>query len=538
MKTSIQLLDCTLRDGGYLVDTMFGETFVKGFTRSMTDAGLNVVEVGFLKDEPHRTGSTIYNNAAQIRPYLPRQRREGVSYVCLSDYSRYHISNLEPYDGTSIDGVRACFFKKERKDVLDFCREIKRKGYKLYVQPVDILGYSDEELMDLIADVNEIGPYAFSTVDTFGSMYPEDLPRVFRLINEHLAPGVRMGFHSHNNLQMSFALSQEFARLADGVRDITIDATLCGMGRGAGNTNTELVASYLNSHWGAHYDLDVLLDAVDNYMGSMRSRCTWGYSVPYFLAGIYSAHVHNITYLSDKPSVRAKDMRFVLEQLPSDVRKRYDYDLVDKLYASRLASTGDDSTSRNVFAKRVEGRSVLLVMPGPTSRTCADKVAAWKQAHNALTITVNQLPAEGEPLPDLCFFSNPKRYDYWKHDPRFAQVDKVLTSNLCESEGEGQWVVNIAPLLRPGFKYADNAALLLLTLLDGCRPAAVGLAGLDGYDVDKKNFTTQDMERRFEAQQAAEINQGIAGALADLAARRKGVLPVFVTPSRFEDALK
>lgn len=538
MKTSIQLLDCTLRDGGYLVDTMFGETFVKGFTRSMTDAGLNVVEVGFLKDEPHRTGSTIYNNAAQIRPYLPRQRREGVSYVCLSDYSRYHISNLEPYDGTSIDGVRACFFKKERKDVLDFCREIKRKGYKLYVQPVDILGYSDEELLDLIADVNEIGPYAFSTVDTFGSMYPEDLPRVFRLINEHLAPGVRMGFHSHNNLQMSFALSQEFARLANGVRDITIDATLCGMGRGAGNTNTELVASYLNSHWGAHYDLDVLLDAVDNYMGSMRSRCTWGYSVPYFLAGIYSAHVHNITYLSDKPSVRAKDMRFVLEQLPPDVRKRYDYDLVDKLYASRLASTGDDSTSRNVFAKRVEGRSVLLVMPGPTSRTCADKVAAWKQAHNALTITVNQLPAEGEPLPDLCFFSNPKRYDYWKHDPRFAQVDKVLTSNLCESEGEGQWVVNIAPLLRPGFKYADNAALLLLTLLDGCRPAAVGLAGLDGYDVDKKNFTTQDMERRFEAQQAAEINQGIAGALADLAARRKGVLPVFVTPSRFEDALK
>lgn len=538
MKTSIQLLDCTLRDGGYLVDTMFGETFVKGFTRSMTDAGLNVVEVGFLKDEPHRTGSTIYNNAAQIRPYLPRQRREGVSYVCLSDYSRYHISNLEPYDGTSIDGVRACFFKKERKDVLDFCREIKRKGYKLYVQPVDILGYSDEELLDLIADVNEIGPYAFSTVDTFGSMYPEDLPRVFRLINEHLAPGVRMGFHSHNNLQMSFALSQEFARLADGVRDITIDATLCGMGRGAGNTNTELVASYLNSHWGAHYDLDVLLDAVDNYMGSMRSRCTWGYSVPYFLAGIYSAHVHNITYLSDKPSVRAKDMRFVLEQLPADVRKRYDYDLVDKLYASRLASTGDDSTSRNVFAKKVEGRSVLLVMPGPTSRTCADKVAAWKQAHNALTITVNQLPAEGEPLPDLCFFSNPKRYDYWKHDPRFAQVDKVLTSNLCESEGEGQWVVNIAPLLRPGFKYADNAALLLLTLLDGCRPAAVGLAGLDGYDVDKKNFTTQDMERRFEAQQAAEINQGIAGALADLAAHRKGVLPVFVTPSRFEDALK
>ena len=68
MKTSIQLLDCTLRDGGYLVDTMFGETFVKGFTRSMTDGGLNVVEVGFLKDETTRAGSTIRNHAAAIRP--------------------------------------------------------------------------------------------------------------------------------------------------------------------------------------------------------------------------------------------------------------------------------------------------------------------------------------------------------------------------------------------------------------------------------------------------------------------------------------
>ena len=538
MNSNIQLLDCTLRDGGYLVDTMFGETFIKGFTRSMTDAGVDVVEVGFLKDEPHRPGSTVYNNAAQIRPFLPAERPEGVSYVCLADYSRYSIENLDEYDGTSIDGVRACFFRKERKDVIAFCREAKRKGYKVYVQPVDILGYSDEELLDLIHDVNEVMPYAFSTVDTFGSMYPEDLPRIFKMIHENLAPGVRLGFHSHNNLQMSFALSQEFIRMASGLRDITVDATLCGMGRGAGNTNTELVASYLNTHWNKQYDMDVLLDAVDNYMESMRSRCTWGYSVPYFLAGVYSAHVHNITYLSDKPSVRAKDMRFVLEQLAPDTRKRYEYDVVDMLYNNRLASTGDDSDSLAAFAAAVKGRSVLLVMPGPTSRTHAGQIEAWRKQNDALTILVNQLPEKGQPLPDMVFFSNPIRYDYWRNDPRFAQVQKVFTSNLNRPAREDQWVVNIAPLLRPGFKYADNAALLLLALLDGCEPAAIGLAGLDGYDTAARNFTDQNMERRFDAEQAEEINRGIAAPLADFAARHKGVLPVFVTPSRFEAVLK
>lgn len=127
----------------------------------------------------------------------------------------------------------ACFFKHERYDVIPFCKKIKEKGYKLYVQPVDILGYSDHELLELIDMVNEIEPYAFSIVDTFGSMYKEDLQRVFFLIHHNLVATSKVGFHSHNNLQMSFALSQEFAEMTQGLREIVIDATMAGMGRGA-----------------------------------------------------------------------------------------------------------------------------------------------------------------------------------------------------------------------------------------------------------------------------------------------------------------
>lgn len=207
----VQLLDCTLRDGGYLVDAQFGNTVIKGMIKGLSESGIDVVECGFLKDEPHQKGSTIFNNAAQLRPFLPEDRRQ-TSYVCLADYSRYTISNLEPFDGTSIDGVRACFFKKERYDVIDFCKSIVEKGYKLYVQPVDVLGYTDAELLELIEMINPLEPYAFSLVDTFGSMYKEDLRRVFYLVNQNLNAASRIGFHSHNNLQMSFSLSQEFYR--------------------------------------------------------------------------------------------------------------------------------------------------------------------------------------------------------------------------------------------------------------------------------------------------------------------------------------
>lgn len=229
----VNILDCTLRDGGYLIDSQFGNTAIKGSIRGLTESGVDVIECGFLKDEPHKNGSTIFNNAAQIRPFLPEDRKQA-SYVCLADYSRYHIDKLEAYDGRSIDGVRACFFKKERYDVIPFCRSIVEKGYKLYVQPVDILGYKDTELLELIEAVNDLEPYAFSIVDTFGSMYREDLQRVFYLIHHNLWTNAKIGFHSHNNLQMSFSLSQDFIEMSQGLRDIVIDTSMAGMGRGAG----------------------------------------------------------------------------------------------------------------------------------------------------------------------------------------------------------------------------------------------------------------------------------------------------------------
>ena len=82
---------------------------------------------------------------------------------------------------------------------------------------------------------------------------------------------------------MSFALSQEFAEdETQGLREIVIDATMAGMGRGAGNTNTELVMQFMNRRYNSGYDIDSVLDLIDNYIDGIRNRCEWGYSVPNF----------------------------------------------------------------------------------------------------------------------------------------------------------------------------------------------------------------------------------------------------------------
>lgn len=283
----VKLLDCTLRDGAYLLDKTFGNETIRGIINGLVKARVDFIEIGFFQNDGFGEGKTVYRNSADAKRFIPDDK-EGCSFTVLADYSRFSVENLDPCSGNSVDAVRECFFKHERIEALEACRSIKEKGYKLFIQPVDILGYTDIELTEFLQMVNELEPYCLSIVDTFGSMYQEDLHRIFEIIHHNLIPSCRLGFHSHNNMQLSNALSQEFVRITVGKREVVVDGTLNGMGRGAGNMPTELFAQYMCSHHGAKYDIDTILDTIDGYMENIRTRCTWGYTTQYFIAGCFS----------------------------------------------------------------------------------------------------------------------------------------------------------------------------------------------------------------------------------------------------------
>lgn len=534
----VNILDCTLRDGGYVVDSKFGNTAIKGIIRGLAESGVDVVECGFLKDEPHQNGSTVFNNATQIRSYLPEDRRQ-TSYVCLADYSRYSINNLEPFDGTSIDGVRACFFKKERYEVIDFCRSIAEKGYKLYVQPVDILGYTDAELLELIDMVNDIEPYAFSIVDTFGSMYKEDLQRVFFLVHHNLWAGAKIGFHSHNNLQMSFALSQEFIEMTQGLRHIVIDCSMAGMGRGAGNTNTELVMQYMNRKYSSGYDIDSLLDLIDNYIDGFHNQAEWGYSIPYFLAGSYSAHVNNISYLSTKAGIASRDINYLLNRLGSSNRKRYDYDLLEKIYIEYLDTICEDNSQIDELKDIFSGKDILMLLPGHSIVTHKDVIDAYYEEKKPIVISVNLL-SHNYPI-NYAYFSNKNRYRYWKSATHFKEYKKIVTSNVTTVEEKDQIIIDFTRLVKCGWDQLDNSGILLLRLLDLLNVKSIAIAGFDGYshNTGNNNYVQKDMEKLRNTLNAEEANRDIRSMLHDYMNTRNSHCPIaFITPSLFESVVK
>lgn len=530
-----KVLDCTLRDGAYLVNKDFGDNTIHGIIKGLVKANIDFIEIGFLQDEGKGEGKTVFYNSEDAKKYVPKDKKNSM-FTVLADYSRYSIENLDKCTPDSFDAVRACFFKKERYEVIEFCKKIKEKGYKLFVQPVDILGYTDAELIEFLDLINPIEPYALSIVDTFGSMYVDDLQRIFSLINHNLIETCYLGFHSHNNMQMSNALSQEFLKMSLGKRQVIVDATLSGMGRGAGNTPTELVVQYMVSQMGYSYDIDAVLDVIDDYMDNIRSRCTWGYSTSYFIAGCYSAHVNNISYLTKKNSIRSKDIRYILNKVGEQKRKRYDYDFLENTYLEYVKADIDDSSNIELLKKRFLGKNVVLLAPGNTAKKMQNQIELYIKEKDALVISVNFI--HDVLKADYLFFSNNKRYEYWKNDARFEGFSKIVTSNISIDGKENDFYVSFADLIKCGWEHMDNAAILLLRLLDKCRLGSLAIAGLDGYDyismVDS-NYVSNEMELSNVRENPYELNSEIQDMLRDYMDTRKSEYPVvFLTPSRYK----
>ena len=218
--SNISILDCTLRDGLRIIECSFADNKIKSMAKGLADSGIDIIEMGFLRDKrklEYQGNSTFFTEASQITPFLPENRKQKM-FTAFVDYGMFDFDSLEERQEGYIDGIRVGFTKKNFDesidDVIRCMKIVQEKGYKLLMQGVNSLGYSDAEYLRLIAVANELKPYAFAIVDTYGAMYDEDLTHYFSLIDYNLKDEIRLDFHSHNNYQLSFSLAQKLISIA------------------------------------------------------------------------------------------------------------------------------------------------------------------------------------------------------------------------------------------------------------------------------------------------------------------------------------
>lgn len=538
---NIKILDCTLRDGGRIINCAFPDQEIKDISHRLASSNIDIIEIGFLRDPKrveYKGNSTFFTDVNQIRPFVDKTK--GTKYVAFVDYELFDWSTLKPYDGTSIDGIRVGWkkdsFVHHKDEIVKHLKEVKEKGYMLYIQGVNTLGYTDRELLDILDFVNQIHPDGFGIVDTYGAMYMDDVDRIYTMVDHNLDEDIAIDFHSHNNYQLSFAFAQEIIRLSNGKRDILIDGTLHGMGKVAGNLNTELIVDYLVRKRNFDYNFDAILDLIDDYIHPYQLQYKWGYSVPALMAGIYKSHPNNILYLTEKFRLATKDIKYIISMIDPQKRMSYDYDNIQRLYQEYNNTKVDDSIALEELKKQLLGRNILLIMPGRSIVEYKNKISQYIEGNNAKVILVNFIDKEYQTSDYITFWGSKKRYDKYKE--QCIDVKSVVTSNVATDNNE-DLVINYDSYIDRTEEYSDNTTLMLLKVLQRIGITSFAIAGFDGFKEQGSYFNENNYKEVRFSSKYDEINKAISKLLKKYADSLDEASHIkFLTPSIFSNILE
>lgn len=530
----ISLLDCTLRDGGYVNDWKFGQDNLISLFERLADAGVDIIETGFLDERrPFDINRSIMPDTACAEKIFGSANRRNVMTVGMIDFGTCGIEQLQPCEESFLDGIRVIFKKHLMHEAMDFCRQVKALGYKVFSQLVSITSYSDSELLELIGLVNEVKPFAVSMVDTYGLLHPEDMLHYYELLDEHVVPEVQIGFHAHNNFQLGYANSLAFLE-KEAKHDIVVDGTLFGMGKSAGNAPLELLAMRLNDKFGKNYRIDPMLEAIEESVMHFYAERPWGYKMFFYLCGKNRTHPNYLTFFEGKKNLSLSRLDKLLSQVePEDKKLLYDRETAELLYDSYLNGEGSDQHARLAFVRETANRKLLLIGPGKNIQLQSEKVKRFIEAENPYCIAINYIPEEIG--IDCVFVTNGKRY----HDMTLPLKEKrnqhvriLATTNVEPRSGAFDFVINRAPLLETDRSIIDNSFLMLIRFLQSIDVQEVFCAGFDGYSDKEDNYCNPAMEYYFVKREALRLNSHMKEAIAQF---RRTMDIQFITYSAYDE---
>lgn len=516
MDKKVQMLDCTLRDGGYINDWNFGHSVITGIYKRLEAAGVDFIEVGFLDERREfDINRSIMPNTEAVNKIFGSIKKGSAIPVAMIDYGTCSLNNIGPCDSTFIDGIRVIFKKEKMTEALPYCKAIKEKGYKLFIQAISITAYSDIEMLEYVQKINEIKPYAFSIVDTYGLLDNRSMARYFYLIDHNLDSEIKMGYHEHNNFQLGFSNTTKFLE-KDTNRTLVADSTVYGMGKSAGNCASELLAMHLNSYYDGHYNLSQLLEIVDTDLMPIYKKHYWGYKYDFYISAMQACHPSYVQYLLQKSTLSISSINELLSRIPINKKLLYDKEWIEHAYIEYQNKKIDDT---NAYAQLEEAmkndgnRPIVILGPGISIKSQYELIASYISQLNAIVFSVNFFTHLYK--LDYVFISSAKRYSkfvdvMYNHE---LPSKLILTSNVATWDYKPNYVLNYESLLSKCQECPDNSLLLLLKALSKMNIKKVWLAGFDGFNNNDNNYYDHDYE--FSSVKDHHFNEWISEALKE-----------------------
>ena len=286
MKTNhCKIVDCTIRDGGLVNNWDFSVEFVQDLYASLNEAGVDYMEIGY-KNSPkllksaENTGPWRFLDDNFLRQVIPQKGTTKLS--ALVDIGRVDENDILPRSESMLDLIRVACYIKDVDKALDLIQLFHDRGYETTLNIMALSNVMENDLNEAFLMIKDSPVDVVYVVDSYGSLDHNDFSFLVNKFQEHL-PNKRLGVHTHNNMQLAF--SNTLVAAEKGVE--FLDASVYGMGRGAGNCPTEALLTHLKNR---RYSLRPVLGFLEKHMIPMRERWEWGYLIPYLITGTLDEH--------------------------------------------------------------------------------------------------------------------------------------------------------------------------------------------------------------------------------------------------------
>lgn len=520
----IKLLDCTLRDGGYVNEWNFGRSVISKISNKMIQAGVDVVELGYLSTKNVGNPSLArFDSVADVRRAYARSKGEEQSYAVMINYGEY-CDDLLPVAEESAPIIRVAFHKKDLDGAFFLFEQLEAKGYHYFIQPMGAQNYSDEEYVHLIKRASGLKPDGFYIVDSFGVMELKNFRRLLFLADNNLREGILLGYHSHNNLQQAYSNSKYMVEQSL-EHDIIIDASVFGMGRGAGNLNIELFAEYLNMNYDKTYSIEPILEVFDECLKPIFIKNFWGYSLPFYLSSIHNCHPNYASFFAEKNTLSVKSMHEILSSISDEDKSSFSKDKAAAYYLKYQQRFVDDHDALEQIKQTVGDKPVLILAPGKSISDFAEKICEFIETNSPVVIGINRVSKEY--TYDYLFITNERRV---MTDKLENVLEYIITSNL-KGRVENAVCVSYSSYLCSDERSADNPTLMMFNLLFSIGIRKVYIAGFDGFSTNQEdNYFESGMSMGSKIETKIMKN----AATAEQVAKMRGKMDiVFLTPSRY-----
>ncbi|MDF2814443.1 MAG: nucleoid-structuring protein [Paenibacillus sp.] len=279
-----KILDCTIRDGGLVNNWDFSVDFVRDLYYSLNAAGVDYMEIGY-KNSPKLlkgsdSGPWRFLEESFMKEVIPQKGDTKLS--ALVDIGRVDENDILPRIESMLDMIRVACYIKDLDKALELVNTFHSKGYETSLNIMALSHVMEHELIEAFQDIAESPVDVVYIVDSYGSLDHKDYKHLIEKFQKHL-PNKTLGIHAHNNMQLAFSNTITASDL--GVQ--FLDSSVFGMGRAAGNCNTELLVGYLKN---AKYEIRPILEVIERRMIPLREKVEWGYLIPYMISGMLNEH--------------------------------------------------------------------------------------------------------------------------------------------------------------------------------------------------------------------------------------------------------